>query len=175
MIKHYQLINPVMVESLARQLGLPVGVEEVLETEATGTVKFVGGRRKKQRTSKGMEPNDPRLVEMLVESLRDTGNIVSCRPERYEDWQRWVSESSEFGNPLIQECWLKAVPVTLPTGGKFAEFGGPDALRVWVVDPLESDTEPESPWDFVSWRKWCDLNFPAPFFLVCRRYGLSWM
>jgi hypothetical protein len=148
-IKDYRVINREMVDSLARQLGLPVGIEEVVETEATGTVKMLGARRKKQRITKGMEPGDPRLVNMLIESLRDSGNITSCRPESYAEWQRRIRAEGESGNPLIHEFWLEATPVTLPTGGKFEELGGPDALRVWVVDPLESSTQPAGPWDFV--------------------------
>ncbi|WP_146055595.1 hypothetical protein [Streptomyces malaysiensis] len=148
-IKMYKVVNRRIVESLARQLDLPVGIEEVVETEATGTVKFLGARRKRQRTIKGLELNDPRLVDMLIEALRDSGNLVTHRPERNSEWDQWMSRDRDVGGALIHEFWMDATPVTLPTRGKFEEVGGPKTLRVWVVDPVETNTQPEHEWDFI--------------------------
>ncbi|MER8155856.1 hypothetical protein [Streptomyces sp. NPDC094472] len=122
-IKMYKVVNRRMVESLALQLDLPVGIEEVVETEATGTLKFLGARRKRQRTAKGLESNDPRLIDMLIEALRDSGNLVTHRPERNSEWDQWMSRDRNVGGALIHEFWMDATPVTLPTRGKFEEVG----------------------------------------------------
>ena len=159
----FRVINQRLVESLARDLDLPLNESVSTETEVTAA-KLVGGRWTRSRTSEPLRSNDPRLLPMIVEALRNSGQLSIHRPDAPE--QFWRGDHS--GWYVYEEAI--ATPVTLPLAAKMPKgVTGPDALNVWVSDPPEP-VLPRSDWDFTTSflflvEELGEFRWPIPWFM----------
>jgi hypothetical protein len=143
-LKKYRVINSQLVESLAQQLQLPIGVEVTTEGEANAGVKLIGGRRKRSAKNPAMQSNDPRLIPFIVGALRESGQLNIYRPARADDF--W---NGEYSGWYVHEQNVLATPVHIPLAGRLEGLSVPEALTVWVSDPLDDAGEPEDEWDFL--------------------------
>jgi hypothetical protein len=137
----YRVINRRLVESLARSIDLPIGVEVSTDSEL-GVSKILTGKVKKSRRGQALKSDDPRLIPPLVEALRESGQLQVIRPATANEF--WMSDHN--GWYVWEET--TATPVTLPLKENLPSgVTGPDALNVWVSDPPHVDG-PRERWDF---------------------------
>jgi hypothetical protein len=142
-IKAFRVINSRLVESLARELDLPLG--DVMQSEnEISAGKLLGLRRKASRTRQAMSARDPRLVGPIVEALRESGQLRIYRPETSGDF--WNSDHRGW---YIQEDMV-ATPVLIPLSGQMpANVPAPDALNVWIADPTPLHQPKVHDWEIV--------------------------
>ncbi|KAB2351062.1 hypothetical protein [Actinomadura rudentiformis] len=143
-LKAYRVISAKMVDQLARQLDLAVDIETTVETELNGGITGIGsGRRKSTKRVNPSSLTDPRLVEQVVDGLRDNGQLKIYRPERLQDLK---SRQSTF----VHEIGIVGTPVFLPLKDGADAASGMDSLTVWVFEPVGPagfiDSEPDGSW-----------------------------
>jgi hypothetical protein len=134
-LKHYIVINRPLVESLARQMSLPVDQEQTVESQLGLAGKLAAGIRTSRKRSP-LPPDDPRLLDPIVEKLRDSGQLRIYRPAQPSDF--W-NERNEW---YVYEEAI-ATPVLIPVNKVLPEIQHPpQALTVWVIGPVEPSTRP---------------------------------
>ena len=119
-LKHYTVINRRLVESLARQLGLPIDQERTVEGKFGVTGKIAAGIKTGRKQSP-LPPDDPRLLPPIVASLRDSGQLRIYRPERAQEFR---NEQSDW---YVHETGI-ATPVLVPTNKALRSRDVPEAL-----------------------------------------------
>jgi hypothetical protein len=140
--RSYRVINQNLVTSLARGLGLPLGTVTTSAVEI-GVNHGVMAKASRSTTPKPMEASDPRLLPPIIEALRESGQLRVYRPERAEEF--WNSDHD--GWYVVER--LVATPVTLSLADRLpGGVTGPDALNVWVSDPLPLRSPRINEWDF---------------------------
>ncbi|GAA2608987.1 hypothetical protein SMC26_31580 [Actinomadura fulvescens] len=143
-LKSYRVVSSRMAEQLARQLGLDVDVETTVETELNGGITGLGsGRRKSVKRVIPKSVTDPRVLNEIVDGLRDNGQLKIYRPERTRELPRGVPT-------YIHEVGIEGTPVFLPLGEEARIAPGMEGLTVWVFEPLGRvgfiDSEPDGAW-----------------------------
>lgn len=138
----FRVINRRMVNSLARSLDLPIGESVAAETEL-GVSKVVSARFKRTRSVPPLSDDDPRLMPLITEALRDSGQLRIDRP--LTAGQFW---SNDEGAWFVWEDTV-LTPVTLPLKRALPKgVKAPAALNVWVGDPPPRPAEGHNEWDF---------------------------
>jgi hypothetical protein len=140
-LKHYTVINRHLIESLARQLNLPIDQERTTEAQV-GLVGKVGLGIKKSRKQSPFPPDDPRLLPPIIEALRESGQLRVYRPESTSDF--WYSDNDWY----VHETAV-AVPVLLPFDRTLPDTKYlPEAVTIWVLDPPVAtlETQPKKNW-----------------------------
>lgn len=162
-LKQYSVINRPLVESLARQLGLPVDQERTVEGQIGVNGGKVGAGVKTGRKQAPLPPDDPRLLPPIVSSLRDSGQLRVFRPERAEEF--WAEESDWY----VHEN-TTATPVLVPLDKTLRDRRTPEALTVWIIDPVESTAVPRDEWDWIGSfvfivQELGNFPWPTPYFI----------
>lgn len=142
-IKTYRVINEELVRQLALQLGLAVEVETTTESEFKGGIASFGSARRSSRKVSSRNLDDPRLLDEIVEGLREHGQLKIYRPERKRD----LPEHTTF----VHEVGVEGTPVYLPVKEQSEVLPGMDGLTVWVFEPLGPEigfihSEPDGSW-----------------------------
>jgi hypothetical protein len=75
-LKTYRVIN----EELVRQLGLAVEVETTTESEFKGGIASFGSARRRSQKISSRKLDDPRLLNEIVEGLREHGQLKILPP-----------------------------------------------------------------------------------------------
>jgi len=133
-----------MIESLARELDLPIGEANSSRLEV-GLSKVLLAKASRTVTGSVLESSDPRLVPPIVEGLRESGQLRAYRPERADEF--WTSNHDGW---YVAEHDLIATPVQLPVRDKLGDgISAPAALNIWVCDPLLPLPEKTHDWDFI--------------------------
>jgi hypothetical protein len=147
-LKAYRVINEDLVSQLALQLGLAIDVETATESEVKGGIANFGAARRTSRKVSSRRPNDPRLLDEIMEGLRDHGQLKIYRPERILDLPDHMT--------FVHETNVEGTPVYLPVKEESQVPPGITGLTVWVFEPLGQelgfiDSEPDgSPaWDWI--------------------------
>ena len=94
------------------------------------------------RKQSPLPSDDPRLLPPIIASLRDSGQLRVYRPERAGEF--WDERSDWY----VHETGI-ATPVLVPTDKALRNRNVPEALTVWIMDPIESAVEPEDEWDWL--------------------------
>lgn len=142
-LKHYTVINRKLVESFARQLGLPVDQERTTQSQLGISGKVSAGLNKGLKQSP-LPPDDPRLLQPIIASLRDSGQLRIYRPETLCEY-----ESADPSEWYVYETGI-ATPVLVPFDKTLPDANHlPDVLTVWVIDPIEPSREPVGKWDWL--------------------------
>lgn len=141
-LKNFKVINTPLVESLARQLNLPIDQERKSEAQF-GTGGKVSAGFKKSTSQSPLPTNDPRLLPPIIEALRDNGQLRVYRPEKPEEF--WADPVDWY----VHETAI-ATPVFVPVRQtlKSSEFL-PEFLKVWIIDPGEPTREPDDEYDWI--------------------------
>lgn len=135
-LKHYTVINRHLIDSLARQLNLPIDQERTTEGQV-GLVGKVGLGIKKSRKQSPFPSDDPRLLPPIIAALRESGQLRVYRPESTPDF--WYSDNDWY----VHETAV-AVPVLLPFDRTLPDTRYlPEAVTIWVLDP---DTQHTKDW-----------------------------
>lgn len=142
-LRTYRVVNEDLVRQLALQLGLPVNVETATESEVRGGIANFGGARRKSQKTSSRSLNDPRLLEEIVEGLRNREQLKAHRPRRRRD----LPDRTTF----IHEINVEGTPVYLPVKEESGLPPGITGLTVWVFEPLGQelgfiDSEPDGSW-----------------------------
>jgi hypothetical protein len=142
-LKHYTVINTGLVESLARQLNLPVDKERTTEGQFGIGVK-VGAWIKRSSVQSPLPPDDPRLLQPIVDKLRKSGKLRTYRPDTMREFER--AEPMDW---YVHEAAI-ATPVLIPVQKalKNSDYM-PEKLTVWVIDPVEPTREPRGKWEWL--------------------------
>ena len=127
-LKTYRVINEELVRQLALQLGLAVEVETTVESEFKGGIASFGSARRRSQKISSRKLDDPRLLDDIVEGLREHGQLKIYRPERKRD----LPNHSTF----VHEVGVEGTPVYLPVKEQSEAPPGMDGLTVWVFEPL---------------------------------------
>jgi hypothetical protein len=128
-----RVVNRALVRQLAQQYGL---VGSTGETELSLGVPGLGAKHK--RVARQYESDDPRLLDLVVEELRNSELLKIHRPESYQDFILNADPSYVFEEVV-------ATPVTLPTSSLLDGLAEP-RLNVWVLEPGEAGSAHE--WEF---------------------------
>ncbi len=80
-MKDYVVINQRLVEVLARQLDLPLDVEQTREGQYGFDAGWLSAGSRRATTRTAMTPDDPRLIPPIVDELRERGLLRGYRPE----------------------------------------------------------------------------------------------
>lgn len=147
-LRTYRVVNHELLRQLALQLGLPIDVETERESEVKGGVaNFTASKRKSQKTS-SMHLDDPRLLEAVVNGLRDHKQLKIYRPER----KRELPDRATF----VHESNIEGTPVYLPVKEGSAVPPGIEGLTVWVFEPIgtqigfiDSEADGSWAWDWI--------------------------
>lgn len=142
-LRRFTVLNTVLIESLARQLHLPVDVDRTSKQKLAADARLMSAGLSSEKRQKALPPEDPRLIPPIVGALRESGQLRAYRPDRTSEF--WNSD----GDWYVYEETI-ATPVTLPLREILpAEQGVPQALTVWVLDPVDPRDEPAGPWDWL--------------------------
>ena len=129
-LRDYRVINVRLLDQLARQLDLPIERVVSNETEIGPSLPFVRTGWRRTVTGPGMAPEDPRIIEKVVEGLRESGQLRIYRPESSADFD----DEGPIGWYVSEQ--LTVTPVTVPVSAQLRGFGAPDRINVWVGDPV---------------------------------------
>jgi hypothetical protein len=143
-LKRYIVINTGLVESLARQLSLPVDKERTSEGQFGFSVK-VGGWIKRTTVQAPLPPDDPRLLPPIIDKLRKSGKLRTFRPNSMTElgWAEppdWYVHETAIATPVI-------IPVQRSLNLSSAYM--PETLTVWVADPVEPTRKLRDKWEIL--------------------------
>jgi hypothetical protein len=147
-LKNYTVINRPMVQSFARQLGLPIDQERTRGRRAYIDAKAVGAsadmESNKASRQSAMPSDDPRLLEPIVESLRESDQLRVFRPEKLREFE--LADPPDWYVYEVADATPMLVPIKkIARKTKYL----PDKLRVWVIDPIEPSREPVAKWEWL--------------------------
>jgi hypothetical protein len=125
-LKNYVVINTPLVESLARQLNLPIDQERTSESQF-GLVGKVGIGFKRSVKHAPLSSDDPRLLAPIVAALRESGQLRVSRPDNTNEFWR------DSSNWYVHETAI-ALPILLPFDKVKQDADHfPEAVTVWVI------------------------------------------
>jgi hypothetical protein len=125
-LKDCIVINRRLVETLARQIGLPIDQERTTESQLGFTGK-IGIGFKASRRRQPLPTNDPRLLEPIVANLRESGRLHIYPPQLAEEF--WETRNEWY---VYEET--VATPVLIPLDQALPESRHlPPAVTVWIV------------------------------------------
>jgi hypothetical protein len=139
-LKHYRVINQRLVEQLALQLGISIGGSSTTQGGAEVGASGVKAQIQRQSSTAPLSPANPKVVEAVVEGLRDNGQLSGLRPERVKDL--W-----DAGLHYVWEI-VTATPVYLPIPERLRSLPTATDLNIWVSDPLPMLEERKGHWDY---------------------------
>ena len=136
-LRDYRVINHRLLSSLGRQAGLSNDDDVTVENALNLTIKGFGGSRTVTR-KQASGGDELQILKGVVDKLRSSGQLRIYRP----------GDRNEFRNAHDSGGWyvfedMLATPVFVPLADKFKEkfqarsVSVPDALTVWVSDPLD--------------------------------------
>ncbi len=136
-LRDYRVINHRLLSSLGRQAGLSNDDDVTVENALNLTIKGFGGNRTVTR-KQASGGDELQILKGVVDKLRSSGQLRIYRP----------GDRNEFRNAHDSGGWyvfedMLATPVFVPLADKFKEkfqarsVSVPDALTVWVSDPLD--------------------------------------
>ena len=140
-LKNYVVINTALVESLARQLNLPIDQERTSESQF-GLVGKVGIGFKRSVKHAPLSSDDPRLLAPIVAALRESGQLRVYRPDNtnefWNDASNWYVHETAIAQPV-----LLPFDKIKPDADRF-----PEAVTIWVIgtDDIEYNTGTSSYW-----------------------------
>jgi hypothetical protein len=140
-LKNYVVINTPLVESLARQLNLPIDRERTSESQF-GLVGKVGIGFKKSVKHAPLSSDDPRLLAPIITALRESGQLRIYRPDNTNEF--WKAASNWY----VHETAI-AQPVLLPFDKIMPDAGHfPETVTIWVIgiEDIGYDRGSSAPW-----------------------------
>lgn len=130
-LKEYIVVNERLIEDLYRQVSEMQRGPNSSENEISPTAKT-------------FTPHDHDVIEAVVESLRETGQLHAFRPDRASDF--WLGEHAGW---YVHELMI-ATPVIVPLKHHFEGLAGvPEAVTVWISEPTPPQTPAESEYEIV--------------------------
>ncbi|MFE7171480.1 hypothetical protein [Streptomyces sp. NPDC057616] len=139
-LKEYIVVNERLIEGLYRQFAEMQQGPSSSENEVSASLKFLSLRHLRSSSAKTSTPHDHDVIEAVVESLRETGQLHAFRPDRAGDF--WHGEHAGW---YVHEQMI-ATPVIVPLEQHFEGLQVPQAVTVWISDP----TPPQNPaeWEY---------------------------
>jgi hypothetical protein len=142
-LKDYIVVNERLIEGLYRQFGEMRQGPNSSENEISASLKIFNLRHLRTSSAKAASPHDHDVIEAVVESLRESRQLHAFRPDRSRDF--WFGDHAGW---YVHEQMI-AIPVIVPLRRHFDGLQVPEAVTVWVSEPVAPQTPAESQYDIV--------------------------